>query len=276
MIYSETFQIKGDKLSCLRYNEWSDKVILFFHGFTGSKNYFPNIETSKYCIVSFDRPGVGESSIVEYYSMEYFLTNIYEVLTSHNVSSVKVIGHSAGGYYAQVFAHMYPEFVSSLTLVSSMIPINCPNTKKWVSGFWKFVTFMSLYMKAISKFFFKKMAEGIVKDYDTQFTQNLKTLSTPEKEFMENHYDLIKNAVLQAVANNGFGVCYDAYALCQNRTEIKISDHIPVFIWHGTEDDTVPIEYTQYFETNYTIQSIHKIEGVGHMLYLPEYYYTNN
>ncbi|SDM58295.1 hypothetical protein SAMN05216544_0729 [Lachnospira pectinoschiza] len=32
-------------------------------------------------IVSFDRPGVGDSDVVSYYSMESFLQNVYDVRT---------------------------------------------------------------------------------------------------------------------------------------------------------------------------------------------------
>jgi pimeloyl-ACP methyl ester carboxylesterase len=266
---NETFQIKEGKLSYLRYNDWTKEIILFFHGFTGSKNYFPEVSTWDKCILSFDRPGIGESSIVEYYTMEYFLTNVYEMLKSHGVSSVNLIGHSAGGYYAQLFACMYSELTSSLSLVSSMIPLNCPNTKDIVTFQWKFISLLSLHMKRLSQFYFKKMAEGIVKEYDKQFTQNLKTLPKLEKEYMENNYDFIKNAVIQAVTNDGVGVYYDAYALCQKRDELKISHNIPIYVWHGTKDDIVPIEFTKYFEANYKIKSIHKIEEAGHMLYLP-------
>jgi len=269
---NESYQIKEQTLSYIRYNDWSDEIILFFHGFTGSKHYFPKVPAmDKKCILSFDRPGVGESSIVKYYSMENFLTNVYEVLKSHGVLYVKLIGHSAGGYYAQLFAHMYPDFVKSLSLISSMIPLNCPKTKNIITSQWKFISFLVLRMKKFSLFYFKQMANGIVKDYDKQFAQNLNTLSKLEKEFVENNYDLVKNAVLQSVANDGVGVCYDAYALCQKRTELKLFPSIPIYVWHGTNDDTVPIEFIKYFKDNYNIKTIHKIEGAGHMLYLPHW-----
>ncbi len=75
MFYNEYTKIGENQLAYIRQNEWNDDVILFFHGFTGSKGYFPELADNENCIISFDRPGVGESSIVEYYSMEDFLKN---------------------------------------------------------------------------------------------------------------------------------------------------------------------------------------------------------
>ncbi|MDE7283195.1 MAG: alpha/beta hydrolase [Lachnospiraceae bacterium] len=269
MINNEVVNIDGKQLAYVRLNEWRDEIILFFHGFTGSKEYFPRIQGKDKCILSFDRPGVGESSVVEYYSMENFLANIYEVLKSHNVTSVKAVGHSAGGYYAQLFAQMYPEIVKSLSLISSMVPLNCPKTKKIVNGQWKFISFLSLKAKKISRFYFSQMAKSIKKDYEKQLAQNLSTLPEIEKNFMEENPQMIKNAILNAVANEGLGVCYDAYALCQKREEVKISSNIPVYIWHGTEDTTIPISFIEYFESEYAVKQVHKLEQVGHMLYLP-------
>lgn len=100
MLYHEIANAGGQRLAYVRTNEWKDRIILFFHGFCGSKEYFPDIvNDADICIVSFDRPGVGESAVEPYYSMESFLANVYSVLKDHNVQSVKVIGHGAGVCY---------------------------------------------------------------------------------------------------------------------------------------------------------------------------------
>lgn len=98
-------------MAYVRTNDWDEEVILFFHGFMGSKEYFPDIEyETNLCILSFDRPGIGESPIDEYYSMESFLKNVHDVLEDHDVKSIRVIGHSAGGYYAQLLPKCIPKW----------------------------------------------------------------------------------------------------------------------------------------------------------------------
>ena len=201
--------------------------------------------------------------------MESFLIKVHEVLKMHQVRSIRVIGHSAGGYYAQVFAQMYPEEVKSLSLISSMIPINSQMTKSLVTGQWKFIVLLSLRFKRFSRFYFKKMASGISNEYEKQLASNMKTLLPIEKQYMEDNHDMIKDAVLKAVANKGAGVCYDAYALCQKRDDLSISKEIPVYVWHGVEDKTIPLSYTKYFQSKYSVKAEHVIDNVGHMLYLP-------
>lgn len=268
MLYKETETIDGNQLSYIRFNEWKEEVLLFFHGFTGSKEYFPSIENDKVCIVSFDRPGVGDSDIVPYYSMESFLQAVYHTLKKHGVTSVKLIGHSAGGYYAQVFTGMFPDMVKAVSLIGSMIPLNCPDTKGIVKGQWKFITILSLRFKGFSRFYFKQMAKSITGNYEKQLAANMKTLPEIEKKFMEENPEMIKNAILNAVANDGLGVCYDAYALCQKRDKITISKDIPVYVWHGKEDTTISMSFVDYLKSAYMVKSIHVINDVGHMLYL--------
>lgn len=262
-------EVDGKRLSYTRAGEWREEVVLFFHGFTGSKAYFPDALANEACIISFDRPGVGKSSVLEYYSMEDFLGIIHDALQARGVKKVKLVGHSAGGCYAQVFAQMYPEMVSSLTLASSMVPLNCPSTKTIVGGQWKLITKLSLGLKRPSKLYFKSMAKSITNGYEKQLSENLKTLSEPEKAFMTENPGLIRSAIMDAVANKGLGACYDAYALCQKRDKVEIPANIPVYVWHGTNDDTTPLSFVDYFKSAYSVKRAHIIDGAGHMLYLP-------
>ena len=269
MLHKEIAEIGGKKLAFVRQNDWSEDVILFFHGFFGSKEYFPELESVKDCIVSFDRPGIGESDVCAYYTMDDFLKNVHQVLKSNGVKTVRLAGHSGGGYYAQVYASMFPDEVTSLSLLSSMIPINCPKTKKLVGGSWKFVRFLSLKAKRVSRWYFSKAAKSVTKDYEKALSANMKKLPEPERKFMEDNPELIKTVIMNAVKNNGLGICHDAYALCVKREAVNIPGSIPVYVWHGGADSDVPFPVTEYYKAEYNVKELHKIEGLGHMLYLP-------
>lgn len=94
MIVTEKFEINGRNVSYARYGSvWKETAVLFFHGFTGSKKYIPDLEElTDTCIISFDRPGVGESDVQDYYTMEDFFTCINEVLDYHGVKKLRLIG----------------------------------------------------------------------------------------------------------------------------------------------------------------------------------------
>lgn len=270
MIFEETFEKNDKQISYIRYGECTENVILFFHGFTGSKRYIPENESNNnICILSFDRPGIGKSDMEKYYKMESFLNHINSVLENKNIKSVHLIGHSAGGYYAQLFAELYSQKIKSLSLLSSMIPLNSPNTKDILSLQWKIIRFITLHAKKFSKFYFRKMAEDIINNYDKQFERNLKNISEKERRFMCENFNLIKNAIINSTANNGLGIYYDAYALSQKREFLQLKNTFPVFIWNGTDDNTIPVSFAKYLKRQYNTAKLHIVENMGHMLYLP-------
>ena len=130
MVHHETTHINGKALTFTRYGEWTSVCCLFFHGFLASSDFLPpDADKEGFCVVSFDRPGIGMSDTIGRYSMENFFEMIIKVLKEHGVKRVHVFGHSAGGFYAQVFAEKYPLMTRSLTLLSSLMPLNCPETE---------------------------------------------------------------------------------------------------------------------------------------------------
>ena len=269
MMNAEIVNIDGKKLAFTRIGAWSAEAILFFHGFLGSRDYFPDYECDGRCILSFDRPGIGDSEAGGPYAMEDFLTQVRAVLQERGVTAVRLVGHSAGGYYAQVFASMFPDLVRSLTLVSSVFPLNIRQTALRSGAKWRFVAFLLQRCRRFSRFFIRKMAASIRLDYDAQLAGNLKTLPAAERAYIESHAEQIKHAVLAGVANDGEGAFLDASALGRRRKGLDISPDIPVYVWHGTADKTVAFSAVKYFERAYAVRCVHRIDGAGHMLYLP-------
>lgn len=75
--------------------------------------------------------------------------------------------------------------------------------------------FLSTRLKGFAKFYFKQMAKSIINDYDKQLAENMRKLPEIEKQFMEQNKEFVKNAIIKAVANDGLGVCFEAFALAK-------------------------------------------------------------
>ena len=216
--------------------------------------------------------------------MEDFFACVNEVLDLHGVKKLHLIGHSAGGYYAQVYAQNYPDSTTLLVDTYDTIQSGVPNAiriaKEVLEPMGKRLkgvridsqikrnNFLTLHMKAISKFFFKKAAEGMTSNFDSQFKEMMKTISEKERECIGKNYDMVKNAIIDAVKNDGVGIYYDAYALCKKRDNVCISKSIPIYIWNGSKDNTTPVTYAEYLAKKYSATRTHIIDGVGHMMYL--------
>ena len=38
---------------------------------------------------------------------------------------------------------------------------------------------------------------------------------------------------------------------------------IPVFVWHGQRDTTLPLSFVDYFVEEYSVKQVHKIDDAG-------------
>ena len=102
----------------------SDPVILMLHGFGAGKetwlSFVDQLSPTNPMLIP-DLPGHGESSWDDEldYSIHSQTNRIHDMLLALQIHKVHVIGHSMGGAIALRLAHLYPEIVTSLVLISA-------------------------------------------------------------------------------------------------------------------------------------------------------------
>ena len=99
-------------------------VMLLLHGFGSEKDTwvrFAEMLDVSFPLVIPDLPGHGESTWDrdQDYSIHSQTYRIHEMLMKLGVTSVHIIGHSMGGAIALRMAHLFPDLVRSLVLVSA-------------------------------------------------------------------------------------------------------------------------------------------------------------
>ncbi len=78
-----------------------------------------------------DFPGHGGSTgTEEVYSMSFLAEQVQDVLELENVSKCHLIGHSMGGYVSLAFSKLYPNSVTSITLLNSSAISDTDKKKK--------------------------------------------------------------------------------------------------------------------------------------------------
>ena len=106
-------------------NQTSLPVIVFLHGFTGSKNTWAeiiNLLNGSYHTIAIDLMGHGETSMPQdfnRYSMDNQIADLYTLLNKLDISQFTLVGYSMGGRIALSYTISYPEHVTSLVLESS-------------------------------------------------------------------------------------------------------------------------------------------------------------
>jgi pimeloyl-ACP methyl ester carboxylesterase len=79
-------------------------------------------------MITVDRPGIGESSPRPGRGVADWADDIEELLDALRLERVALVGYSVGGAYAAACAHRLLARVESLALVSSVVPLDRPDS----------------------------------------------------------------------------------------------------------------------------------------------------
>ncbi|MFZ6725560.1 alpha/beta fold hydrolase [Undibacterium sp. MH2W] len=102
----------------------TEPVMLLLHGFGSEKDTwlrFVELLHLPLPLVIPDLPGHGESTwdSEQDYSIHSQAYRVHQMLVNLGITAVHIVGHSMGGAIALRLAHLYPEMVRSLVLISA-------------------------------------------------------------------------------------------------------------------------------------------------------------
>jgi|GEM_PF-1343166 len=114
----------------LYYEQWtrkeSDTTLIFLHGLGGDAHAWfqeiPYFLSKGYSVIAPDLRGHGLSehpSDTSGYKIEYFVSDLHEIVAEAHSEKIVFIGHCFGGMISLVFAKEHPEMVSKMILIDS-------------------------------------------------------------------------------------------------------------------------------------------------------------
>jgi len=109
-------------------------ALVLLHGFMEELSMwdsFVEALTHKCKVIRIDLLGHGQTDcIAEVHSMETMAEVVYNVLQSLSIKTIKIVGHSMGGYVALALAELYPQLISDLVLLNSTFIADCKERKE--------------------------------------------------------------------------------------------------------------------------------------------------
>ncbi|MDD1504072.1 alpha/beta hydrolase [Lysinibacillus sp. CNPSo 3705] len=104
----------GHLLNYKIYGNPKNNPIIYLHGFGSSASGLyineKKLDAKNFYVIAINRPGYGSSSL-KHYNMTNFSRDIKSLLEKLKLDMVDIIGWSAGGTYAQIFASMLPSIL---------------------------------------------------------------------------------------------------------------------------------------------------------------------
>jgi pimeloyl-ACP methyl ester carboxylesterase len=184
------------------------------------------------------------------YNMELFIGQLYDLLDALRFTSpVNLIGLSMGGPIAATFAARHPERVRSLTLIdpTGTRPISLTPLLRLAK------------MPIVAEAVFGWMGtEGMVRAAGRDFYDPILVEQFIEKYRVQMQYRGFKRALLSSVRNNMLGSFVNSF-------EHVGKMELPVLLFWGREDGTVPFEYSDDLRAVIPSVEFHVIEKCGHI-----------
>lgn len=270
----------GRQLAYRVYGNPQGEPLLFFHGFPGSSIQGSLLESSayadKYYVISFDRPGFGESDFQKKRSLQTMAVDIAEALKILKLENVHLMGVSGGSPYAVSMAASMGIGAKSLTLICPLGPIHRPEIFKILPVKARMLLLAAKHFPKMIGLILNKTLGMNSESEDSEITQANEETSIVEKfsanlplsdiQVMsdEKVKPILKISLQEALQQGVHGPLEDLRVFMSPwRVDFK-AIKASVKIYHGSEDTIVPNEIGRALHQYIQNSEFQIIQGEGH------------
>jgi len=271
---NQTFQLSdGRQLGFAEYGDPNGKPVFFFSGGPSTRLFHhpdESIATSLEArIITLDRPGYGLSSFQPGRTLLDWPEDVCELADSLGIKSFAIAGISAGGPYVAACAYKIPGRITTATIISGVGPtIVETDTQK-------------LYRKRQIAITLARKAPWLLRpliwllqnprrDPEGYFERTFAESSPPDQIILSQpgiKAMLIPNWV-EGVRQGVRGFTQEGIIFAHPWGFPLEEISIPVSIWHGDRDTSIPLSMAEHIAKAIPNSSLHVIPGEGHFLLL--------
>ena len=264
----------GRRMGFSEYGAQDGRPVFFFHGFGTTRVICPPDEQLVVSLglrlIAVDRPGIGLSEPLPGRTLLDWPRDVAELADLLGIGPFSIIGWSGGGPYALACGYALPERVSAVGLVSSPAPLTGTQESGYLrrldrnavraAGKAPWVIRLALWhwgrpqRRDATRFFEESVADMGAADQAV--------LAEPElrDRMIANSAELYRQG--------GRGM-YDEGLVLARPWGFELTDiKVPVSVWHGALDETVPMAMAEYLcRSMPTVQAKILPEEGHHLLY---------
>jgi pimeloyl-ACP methyl ester carboxylesterase len=222
--------------------------------------------------ISIDKPGYGLSSYDPKRSLSRYADDVRELADHLGIERFAAVGESGGGPHVYAIGRYLPDRVTTIVSVSGLGPAHEAWVRKAMIPFNKRLFWMarnapwlmSLTMAPFARAFRPGQPQS---KRDAVLAKVIEQMAPQDRAVLEANPDGIP-MLLDAIAGGyaqGAKAAVQEYRLFATPWEFRLEDiTVPTHIWHGTEDNNVPIAVARHIATLIPHVTTHYIEGGGH------------
>ncbi|MEW8339660.1 MAG: alpha/beta hydrolase [Candidatus Thiodiazotropha taylori] len=261
----------GRRLAYAEYGDPAGTPTLYFHGFPGSRLEAQLFDLparkQKLRVLAPDRNGIGLSDPKPNRCLLDWSRDVSDLLDSLDIEKVHLVAVSGGGPYALACTSQLAKRIHDLTLVCPLGPLDqveLMNSLRW-PGRYSFTSVRTIPL--LPEITYGLFIIPLTQRWPQIIYQMMVAMAPPADTKVLNRHQVRKimcGSISEAARQGRSALLYEMSLYAQpwgfDISKIKM----PVHLWHGTADETVPMIHGNTIAKSLSNCKSHYIKGEGH------------
>jgi pimeloyl-ACP methyl ester carboxylesterase len=264
----------GRQLGYATYGREELWPILFFHGTPGSRHtaHLAGLVASTHesRVIALERPGYGLSDHQPGRQIHDWPADVQEAADLLGLDRFSLLGYSGGGPFSLATAAALGDRIASIAVVSGMGPVHHPLAEAQLTREQRLRRFAVARLSPAVRLLAWQVGRQIRGDVRAFVERRAQASPQADQEHMERPEirAVIQQDMLEAYRQGGAAVAHEFGLLARPWGFDLDAVRQPLQIWHGTEDDVVPIWLAEVLAEAIPHAQRRFLSGVAHLLLL--------
>jgi pimeloyl-ACP methyl ester carboxylesterase len=262
----------GRRLSTQMYGDPDGKPVFLLHGTPGSRlgphPRSPVLHRLGIRLISFDRPGYGESDRLEGRRVVDAAADVQAIADAYGLRKFAFVGRSGGGPHALACAALLPERTSRAAVLIGLAPRDGDGLD-WFdemarSNVLEFTAASNRYEGIAAHA--KRVADAIRVGPASLIARLQADLPAPDRRVVADHGIRSKliETYAEAMRTSDYGWIDDALAFCSPWGFDPAAVTVPVLLWHDANDVFSPASHAQWLADRIPSATVIVQAGAAH------------
>ena len=261
----------GRRLGYAEFGLATGQPVFFFHGMGTTRVICPPAEPAQALglrIIAVDRPGIGLSDARPGRRLLDWPSDVAELADQLRLDSFAVVGWSGGGPYALATGHALAGRVTSVAAVSSPAPLAGNGEAAYLRRFDRNAVRAAGRAPWVIRLALWHWGRRQRRDAVRFLEQSIAAMCESDRQVLADPQlrVLMIESSAELYRQGGRGL-YDEALVLARPWGFHLSElHVPVHLWHGTEDETVPFAMGEHLAEAIPGARFSRFAGEGHHL----------
>lgn len=216
-------------------------------------------------LISVDRPGYGHSDFAPGRTLHSWPTDIEQLVEYLDLEHYAVAGESGGGPHAVAIAHALAPRVTVTVLLAAMGPGNEPWVRKGMRPTNVLFYYLARYVPALLRVPLLGMRHALDRPHLTAWLER-QAPAADRLIVQESDYEIRHQAVADALRGGTAAAAQELALFAKPWPYDPAGVTGPVHLWHGSEDNNVPISVARALAASIPGAITHFVSGAGHFV----------